>query len=427
MTDEFRAEIFAPPYLFAGPRPTITGAPASITYGSPFFVETPDGASIASVTLLRPGAVTHDLDQDQRYVPLAFEPAAGGLDVQAPANGTIAPPGYYILFLVNSAGVPSVAEFVQVTVNDTSPPEVAITAPANGAIVSGNVVVSATASDDVGVTGVQFLLNDAPLGGEVSTPPYAVSWNPTGLANGNYTLTAVARDAAGRLTTSAPLLVTVANGAGSPGGLVAAYAFEEGSGTTVLDVSGNGSHGSISGATRTTNGRFGRALAFDGINDWLTVPDAPGLDLSNGMTLAAWVNATTRPTGWRTVVAKEGSGTVVAFFLHASSSPNKQPAAGLTIGGVEQQLRGGTRLPANTWTHLAMTYDGATLRLYVNGTQVASRPLTGAAVATNGPLRIGGNSIWGEFFRGLIDEVRVYNRALGQSEIQDLMTTPLSP
>jgi hypothetical protein len=58
---------------------------------------------------------------------------------------------------------------------------------------------------------------------------------------------------------------------------------------------------------------------------------------------------------------------------------------------------------------------------------VASRALTGAAVATNNPLRIGGNAIWGEFFQGRIDEVRIYNRALSQSEVQSLMTTPLSP
>src|SRR5439155_1431726 len=101
-------------------------------------------------------------------------------------------------------------------------------------------------------------------------------------------------------------------------------------------------------------------------------------------------------------------------FLHASSSPSNQPATGITVGGTEQQLRGGTVLPVNTWTHLAATYDGATQRLYVNGVEVAARAQTGAIVSTVNPLRIGGNSIWGEFFQGRIDEVRIYNRALAR-------------
>jgi hypothetical protein len=72
-----------------------------------------------------------------------------------------------------------------------------------------------------------------------------------------------------------------------------------------------------------------------------------------------------------------------------------------------------------------MTYDGATLRMFVNGAQVSSRALTGSAVVTSGALRIGGNSVWGEYFRGLIDEVRIYNRALTASEIQTDMNTPI--
>ena len=69
-------------------------------------------------------------------------------------------------------------------------------------------------------------------------------------------------------------------------------------------------------------------------------------------------------------------------------------------------------LTANTWAHLAVTYDGINQRLYVNGTQVASRAQTGSMRASKGALRIGGNSVWSEFFKGRIDEIRVYNRAL---------------
>src|SRR2546425_12207393 len=95
---------------------------------------------------------------------------------------------------------------------DTIPPTVSLTGPVDGAVVAGTVTVSAQASDNVGVAGVQFLLDGAPLGPEDTQPPYATSWNTTSVANGSYTLTAVARDAALNPTTSAPVRVTVANG-----------------------------------------------------------------------------------------------------------------------------------------------------------------------------------------------------------------------
>ena len=88
-------------------------------------------------------------------------------------------------------------------------------------------------------------------------------------------------------------------------------------------------------------------------------------------------------------------------------------------------MLGANALALNTWTHLAATYDGATLRLYVNGVQAGSRSLTGPIVTSNSPLRIGGNVLWGEYFAGLIDEVRVYNRALTQTEVQSDMNTPV--
>jgi Concanavalin A-like lectin/glucanases superfamily/PKD domain len=204
--------------------------------------------------------------------------------------------------------------------------------------------------------------------------------------------------------------------------LVAAYSFNEGSGTTVTDVSGNGNHGTITGATWTTSGRFGKALTFDGVNDWVSINDAGSLDLTAGLTLSAWIYPTATLTGWRTVIQKEHTSGAV-YYLHASSSTN-QPATGVFIGA-ERILSGGTRPPANAWTHLAATYDGARQRLYINGVEVANRVQTGQIQVSSGRLRIGGNSIWGEYFRGRIDEVRIYNRALTASDIQSDMNAPV--
>ena len=106
-------EIFSPPYLFNGARPTITGVPTSITYGQQFTITTPDANNISSVALILPGATTHANDMQQRYVPLTFTVGNGSLTATAPPNGNYAPPNYYMLSIVNSNGVPAVMPFVQ--------------------------------------------------------------------------------------------------------------------------------------------------------------------------------------------------------------------------------------------------------------------------------------------------------------------------
>ncbi len=108
------AEVYSPPYLFHGSRPTITSAPTSAVYGEPFFVGTPDAASISSVTAMPLPCVTHGFNMSQRIVRLPFAQAAGGLNVTAPSNPNKAPPGHYMLFILNANGVPSVAKIVQV-------------------------------------------------------------------------------------------------------------------------------------------------------------------------------------------------------------------------------------------------------------------------------------------------------------------------
>jgi hypothetical protein len=115
-TDQFSVEFFAPPYLFNGPlpaiRPTISSAPSQLFYAQNFTVQTPNAAQIASVSLIRFGAVTHAFNAGQRFLPLAFSAGSGSLTVTAPANSDLAPAGYYMLFIVNTSGVPSVAAIV---------------------------------------------------------------------------------------------------------------------------------------------------------------------------------------------------------------------------------------------------------------------------------------------------------------------------
>jgi fibronectin type 3 domain-containing protein len=205
-------------------------------------------------------------------------------------------------------------------------------------------------------------------------------------------------------------------------GLVAAYGFNEGSGTTVTDASGNGNNGTITNVTWSTAGKFGDALSFNGTSAVVTIPNSASLQLSSGMTLEAWVNPSTVNANWRDVVYKGNDN----YYLEATSTNSSRPDAGTIAGGSYADAFGTAALTKSTWTHLAETYDGSTLRLYVNGTQVASTAHTGAIATSTSPLQIGGDSIYGQFFAGLIDEVRVYNVALTAAQIQSDETTPIT-
>ena len=250
-----------------------------------------------------------------------------------------------------------------------------------------------------------------------------MSWTTSSVANGAHVLTAVATDTAGNQTTSAGVTVTVSNTWTAPSGLVAAYTFAEGTGTTTADASGNSNAGTLAGGTAwSAAGRFGKALSFDGVNDLVSVPDAASLDLTTGMTIEAWVNPSAL-SGWRTVALKAiPAGLAYALYAHDGAP---RPAGTVNTGGADQSAIGTAALPLNTWTHLAVTFGAGTLRLYVNGVQVGTQVVSGSLVTSANPLTIGGNGVWSEWFAGLIDEVRIYNRALTQAEIQAGMTQTL--
>jgi hypothetical protein len=112
--NEKNHEIFSPPYLFKGARPTISSAPATVGYGATFSVATPNAAQVTEVRWIRVGAVTHAFDMSARANTLSFTRTATGVDVKAPATGEIAPPGYYLLFILNRNGVPSEGRFIRI-------------------------------------------------------------------------------------------------------------------------------------------------------------------------------------------------------------------------------------------------------------------------------------------------------------------------
>jgi glucose/arabinose dehydrogenase len=315
--------------------------------------------------------------------------------------------------------------------SDTSPPAVSLTAPSAGATVTGSTTVSADASDNVGVVGVRFLLDGVDLAAEDTSAPFAITWSTTGTPNGAHTLTARARDAAGNATTSAPVSVTVSNATSPPAGIVAGYAFDDGSGTSAADASGHGITGTLTNGPTWAAGRYGGAISLDGSDDYVDLGNPSALRLTGSMTVSAWINSSQFPADDAAVVSKRGS---IGFQLDTTVDGGPR-----TIGfkltsstGADMVRYGATVLQANTWYHVAGVYDAAagTMTVYVNG-QVDAGSQVGTVTSTQRDstenVLIGRRANGGYLFNGRVDDVRIYDRALSAAEIQTDMGHGLGP
>ena len=225
-----------------------------------------------------------------------------------------------------------------------------------------------------------------------------------------------------QVTMSAARAVTATFG-GTSAGPVAAWGFDDASGNVARDSSPNGNDGTLVNGPTWTTGRHGGALLFDGVDDRVRVNDSNSLDLGARATLSAWVYPTVQPVSYRTIVQKEDN----AYYLAASGlnryeQPGNRPYGG---GSLNDQccysVVSNGQLPVNTWTHIAVTYNGARMRFFVNGVQVSSRTATGPFEQNAQPLWIGGHALYNSPFQGKIDDVRIYNRSLTAIQIQEDM------
>ena len=214
-------------------------------------------------------------------------------------------------------------------------------------------------------------------------------------------------------------------------GLVAAYSFNEGSGTTVQDASGHGITGNVIGATWTTGGKYGNALSFNGISGYVDLGNPGLLQITGSMTWSAWVKAVANPANDGQIIAKSDSG---SGWQYKTTPDTGQQTFGLAIsgGGSTFAHRYSTTVRSlNVWYHVAGVYNAAarTLDIYVNGL-----PDNGILVGTvpasqvNSTVNVNiGRRNGGYYFNGVIDNVRIYSRALSQSEIQTDMNAPVTP
>jgi PKD repeat protein len=338
-------------------------------------------------------------------------------------TATYATAGTYGVSLTVSGSSPSVTTTKSNLITVTTPPPVAnFSSTATSGIAPISIGFTDTSTGNI--TSRSWNFGD----GGTST-----AQNPTHTYSvaGTYTVSLTVTGAGGSVTKTNNGFINVSSSTVTPPvsetskmGLVAAYGFEEVSGVTVADSSGMVNHGTIKEAVRITTGKYGKALKFDGVNDWVTVMDSASLRLTTGMTLEAWVKPSTVTSAWRDVIMKGNDN----YYLMATTSNSGRPGVGGQFGATPRygETFGTELLPTSTWTHLVATYDGAMLRQFVNGVQVSSLAQTGNILTSTDALRIGGDSFYGQFFQGFIDEVRIYNRALTATEILYNKATPIS-
>jgi hypothetical protein len=202
-------------------------------------------------------------------------------------------------------------------------------------------------------------------------------------------------------------------------GLVAYWSFDEGTGKTAADATGNGHDGEFKGAPKWVAGKFGTALEFDGKGDYVAVADDDALDLTDKITLMAWFSPNDVLTSRRLMV-KNNSIFVIFDFSNANSidflvKPNNTFAESKT-----------TDWKVGEWYHFAGTFDGKTLKVYING-ELEGEAANNVPIAPSDlELWIGGddNGRATDWFPGKIDEVRLYDKTLSGADIQKVMDTP---
>jgi hypothetical protein len=195
---------------------------------------------------------------------------------------------------------------------------------------------------------------------------------------------------------------------------VGCWQMEEGSGTQILDGTGNGNNGTLTGSPTWVPGHTGLALNLNGSSQYAIVTDNASLDITNNITLSAWIKP-----------SKVGTQGVIKKTLGSAAGNGYELSLATTgyvftrFGGAANRLDSVTPYPTdgNTWMHIAATYDGTNIRMYINGIENSSRPYSLPIVANTTNLGIGVDPTPQNYYQGVLDDLRIYNRPLSAAEI----------
>ena len=398
----------------------LTATPISTTQINLSWNASTDNVGVTGYRVFRDGGST----------PIATVTTTSYSDLGLTASTTY----QYTVIAIDAAGNasgPSVAASTTTPAPDITLPTATITSPTGTSPLSGTVTIAATAADNVGVAGVVFFVDGVALGNEDTTSPYSITWDTTAAANGTHTLLARARDTAGNLGNSAPVTVTVSNIQTS--GAAAAYAFNETSGTTTADGSGHSLTGALVNGATFAAGRSGNALTLDGVNDYVDLGNPTAFQLTGSMTISAWIYSSGFPADDAVIVSKRAGGESGFQLDTTVDTGTRTIGFKLTNSSGAAMFRfGANTLQPNTWYYVTGVYDASaqTLHVYRNGVLddgVLQGTVTASQQNSTQSVNVGQRpGVPGLFnFKGLIDDVRIYSRALTQAEIQADMATAI--
>lgn len=202
---------------------------------------------------------------------------------------------------------------------------------------------------------------------------------------------------------------------------VGIWTFDNIKGDTVIDDSGNGNHGKFVGKPEIVNGKFGKAIKYDGATQCVEVPDSDSLDLTEQVTMLCWYNWEGTGDGWQTFFSKGPmSGTNENYALFINSAGGYFHFILTPPGRINIDSPGGV-IKKNEWQFVAGTWDGKTVKIYLDGKLIKEQAVAGKATPNDKSLRLGHREGSPHWWKGMQDEMGLFKRALTEAEINAIM------
>jgi len=205
------------------------------------------------------------------------------------------------------------------------------------------------------------------------------------------------------------------------GDCAGAWLFETTAGNKVMDSSGNENNGVIEGSPSLVPGQFGKAMDFNGADEYIIIEDSDSLEIQR-MTIAAWVKLRNYTEDARILTQEVDGDPYSTYSLTMGSTGWMKLELRISLDNSRKRLYSNVDIPLETWTHVAATYDGENVVFYINGDVDMESPQTGTILTTDNPLYIGASQFWDpRFIDGLLDDIVLFDAALSQDDINEII------